>query len=461
MLRSFLRIDETGLVRLSMLFCLTFSVSCSRETVQEQDDEPMPVGVLMEDVISFQFAIYYLPNPTTEPLAELDSLLLNHERLAFQRTEAIDGQDTAPTVVARIEAEPLDVYAPPDPEMLQRFGRGLSADEAEALQETESVLILDWTYPKEHVWNGLRSALEITSSLARNTGGLIWDETTREVFAPDAWDERRVGKWTEEVPDVSQFTVVHAYRSDESVRAITLGMEKFGLPDVVIDGFSWSLSRNMGHVINLFAQAMAEGASPDIPGDFDLDFNGIRHPGVREPQVENLKPGGTGVALLSLQEGRWEEGDPLNRLIEITFNRGTGPDASSRQVQVLAQAFGLEDSLTRVEHDEAVEEASRRAREKLPDLREDFNSGLAPGELMMIKAPFATPEGEREWMWVEVTSWKGDSITGLLANEPFNIPTLTAGQVVEVPEADVFDYIRQHADGTVEGNETGKLFEQQ
>lgn len=414
----------------------------------------------MEDVISFQFAIYYLPTPTKEPLPELDSLLRSHERLTFQRTETIDDQDRMPTVVGRIEPDPQHEYAPPDLEFLQRFGHGLSADDVGALQETESVLILDWTYPKEHVWSGLRSALEITSSLARNTGGLIWDETTREVFAPDTWDERRIREWTEEVPDVSKFTVVHAYRSGEFVRAITLGMEKFGLPDVVIDGFSWSLSRNMGHVINLFAQAMAEGATPDIPGEFDLDFNAIRNPKVREPQVENLKPGATSVALLSLQEGSWEDGDPMNRLIEITFDRGTGPDTSSRQVQILAQAFGLEDSLTKVEHDEAVEEASRKAREKLPGLREDFNSGLAPGEQILIKAPFATPDDGREWMWVEVTSWQGNTITGLLANEPFNIPTLKAGQIVEVPEADVFDYIRQHPDGTVEGNETGKLFEQ-
>jgi len=62
-------------------------------------------------------------------------------------------------------------------------------------------------------------------------------------------------------------------------------------------------------------------------------------------------------------------------------------------------------------------------------------------------------------MWVEVTRWQGGDITGLLKNEPFNIPELHAGQIVTVKQADVFDYIRQYADGTREGNETGVIIQ--
>jgi uncharacterized protein YegJ (DUF2314 family) len=85
---------------------------------------------------------------------------------------------------------------------------------------------------------------------------------------------------------------------------------------------------------------------------------------------------------------------------------------------------------------------------------------LAPGEFIQVKSPFDTPDGGREWMWVEVTSWTGDKIKGLLSNEPFNIPDLHAGQVVEVSEADVFDYIRRLPDGTQEGNETSKVMKE-
>ena len=113
------------------------------------------------------------------------------------------------------------------------------------------------------------------------------------------------------------------------------------------------------------------------------------------------------------------------------------------------------------QHDDEIAEASRRAKTKLPSLRTEFNKGLVPGEFILVKAPFATPDGQKEWMWVEVNRWRGSKITGLLQNEPFNIPDLHPGQTVKVSDEDVFDYMRVHADHRIEGNETGALIEKQ
>jgi uncharacterized protein YegJ (DUF2314 family) len=428
------------------------------EATAKGEDKMIPVGSLMDDRISYQFAIYFLPKPTKEPIVELESLLKDQVS-GFRRVEKIDGNGEGLFVAARIENDPANAYRPPDLKSLQYFGRGLSREQAEALQSTETVLVLDFDYSKDHVWDGMRAAVELMATLARNTGGLIWDETTREVFSPEEWTERRIDDWTETVPDITKHIVVHAYKKEEFVRAISLGMAKFGLPDVVIDNFSWSLNRNMGHVINLFAQALAEGAVIQKPGEFDLDFKAIKNGKVKEPQITTLQSHATGIASLALKKGTWEEGDPQNRLIEITFDRGTGPDIHAKQEQVLGAAFGFEDSPVPTKHDEVLEAASRQARTKLPALRAEFNKGLAPGDCIQVKAPFDRPDGGSEFMWVEVTSWQGDKITGLLSNEPFYIPTLHGGQIVEVSEAKVFDYIRRHTDGTSEGNETGKVIE--
>lgn len=452
-------------IRISLTFLLLMALcSCSQKSEpaanHQTANEPIPAGDLRAGRISFQFAIYYLPKPNKEPLAELD-VLLSDKFSQFKRVEKIEGNEQSPTLAARIDNDPHKSYSPPDSQLLQRFGRGLTAEQATAVQETEAAFILDFAYSQEHVWDGLRAALELTNQLAQSTGGLIWDETTRELFSPPAWEERRISNWTEQVPDLSKFTVIHAYQNGEYVRAITLGMEKFGLPDIVIEEFSWSLQRNVGIVINLFAQALGEGAVIQRLGEFDLDLRKIKHPEVREPQIATLKSKATGIALLTLRKGTWEKGDPENRLIEITFDRGTGPDIHAKQEQVILAAFGSEDSVTQIKHDEELKAASLEARTKLPGLRAEFNKGLAPGEFIQVKAPFATPDGNQEWMWVEVTSWKGDKISGLLNNDPFNIPTLHAGQIVEVSESKVFDYLHKHADGTVEGNETAKVIEKQ
>jgi len=63
-----------------------------------------------------------------------------------------------------------------------------------------------------------------------------------------------------------------------------------------------------------------------------------------------------------------------------------------------------------VRHNEELLAASARAKAKLPELQKAFTAGLQPGEFIDLKAPFPTPDGGTEWMWVEVTSWKDDKI---------------------------------------------------
>jgi uncharacterized protein YegJ (DUF2314 family) len=440
----------------------TFCVSCSEKPenhkAEDTKQKRIPMGALMDESISFQYAVYYLPLPTNDPLIVLHQLL--------------DEQEDAPTFASEMQKKtskrlvrgyPLEEvkteYPPPDRQSLQYFGRGITLDQAEQLQKSRLVFIMNFAHDKAHVWRGLRTANAIAEALARKTGGLLWDEQTHEVFTPDEWHRKRIQAWTNGIPDLSNHITIHAYKSDEYVRAITLGMAKFGLPDVVVDGFSWSLNRTMGHLINLFCQDMAEGAVISTPGQYDLDIRKIQNKQVRDPQVNALKSNATAVARLALREGKWEEGDPRNRLIEIAFDRYPGRDVHAKQEKLLTSLFGWEDAVAPVKHNEELLAASRRAKTKLPMLRKAFAEGLNPGEFIQVKVPFRTHDGGREWMWVEITAWDGNNIKGLLKNEPFNIPSLHGGQIVEVKQADVFDYIRRHPDGRQEGNETGAIIQ--
>jgi uncharacterized protein YegJ (DUF2314 family) len=365
------------------------------------------------------------------------------------------------TLSSRAVADVKGSYAPPSMEALNRFGRGISRDQATALQGSQAAFVVDFTYGQAHVWDGLLSAYRMMERLARETGGLIWDEETREIFSPDAWNERRIAAWKSDVPDISRHTVIHAYKKDTLVRAITLGMVKFGLPDLVVDQFSWDVTRNMGILLNLFGQAIAEGAGVERPGAFTLDLKKIRSAEVREPQLKTLKDHATGVVELELSEGILEDGDPRNRLIEIGFDRYAGPDVQARQEKLLSDLFGWTDTLATVSPSQALKDASERARALIPKLRSDFNAGLQPGELIMVKAPFVGANDRKEYMWIEVISWDGARIKGLLRSEPFYVTGLHAGQTVDVEESTIYDYIRKRPDGSQEGNETGKVIEAQ
>src|SRR5581483_3896415 len=348
-------------------------------------------------------------------------------------------------------------YAPPTVESLQFFGRGISQKQMQALQKTKEVLILDFAHPKNKVWDALHAADGLVEDIARKTGGLVWDEDTREVFSPDAWHAKRLQSWDSNVPDISTQTMIQSYRKGESNRAITRGMAKAGLPDVIVRDFPETYGNSVGGLINLFCQSMAEGARFDNPGTFKLDLRAIQNTKVRDSRMASLKSNATALACLSLKPGVPEEGNPDNRLVELTPDKYPGPDTPAKQQQMLGSFYGWEDSIIPVEDDEESLAASRKAREKLPELRQAFSKGLQPGELIQVQAPFATPDGDSEGMWVEVTSWKGNKIKGLLQNAPFNVPTLHPGQMVEVREEDVYDYLHKYPDNHTEGNTTSEI----
>lgn len=409
---------------------------------------------------AFEFAIYFLPMPTTDPRRVVDDV----------------GRDWPALVVGDGEPQPAagririfrtlveDVakgYAPPEGESLRLFGRGLSHEQAKALGLSRQALRLQFRVPPGRALEGLRLACQLAPAVARRTGGLVWDEETREVFTSEEWAARRLKGWSPgAVPDVSRHMVSHSYRSGEYLRAVTLGMAKFGLPDLVVEDFAASNARTVGHLLNLTAQTLAEGGALR-QGALSLDLAAIKNPVVRAAQQASLKPHAKSQVVLRFREGRAEEGDPANRLLEIVFDHYSGPDLRARQDRLLSDLFGWEDAVAQARHDETLLAASRKARGRLPAMKTIVAAGLAPGQLLTVKAPFRKPDGGEEWMWVEVISWQGSRIRGVLVNEPFEVPGLRAGQDVTVDEGDIFDYLLQNPDGTSEGNETSRIIEAQ
>jgi uncharacterized protein YegJ (DUF2314 family) len=417
------------------------------------------VSLLHQDA-TFEFGVYFLPTAAADPSRAVDDAARETPGLVVAQGEPTPATGRMQVFVA-LEQDVATSYAPPEGESLRLFGRGLTSAQAEALSRSRQALRLRFRLPQGDVLPGLRAACRLVCAVARRTGGLVWDEETREVFAPDAWDERRLAPWPEgTVPDVSSHVVIHSYRNDDYLRAVTLGMAKLGLPDLVVESFASSNQRGVGHLLNLTAQALMEGAAP-TGGILRLRIGDIGHAGVRTAQQAARKPHAKAEVVLRLREGRRDEGDPANRLLEIGFDEYPGPDLRARQELLLSDLLGWEDAITDVRHDEALLAASRRARERLPAMKALVAAGLQPGQLLLVKSPFPKPGGGNEWMWVEVVAWKGRRIQGVLANEPFEVPGLRAGQEVVVDEGEVFDYVLRNPDGQEEGNETSRLIEEQ
>lgn len=404
------------------------------------------------------YAVHYAPEPRGDAGKEAEQLLkTKFPRLKrrARRDEKADGT-TVYFEVMDMKKEGID---PPSPESLKYFGHGITAAQVQAMQKSTVTVAVFFTYPMADAVAAEIQANAFMKELAERTGGFVWDVETRELFSPELLTQVRLAPLDHGFPDVSRHITIHAYQDDEYVRAITLGMRKFGLPDLVVNEFRWSLQNQMGGTINLFAQSLLEGARPKL-GAWDFDPAKMRHAGVlTEYEGDRLEKTPPAVAQLTLAEGKADQGDPENALLELRFDRYAGKTVHEKHQAFISSFYGAEDSVIQVKHNEAIRAASERARKQLPALRQAFNAGLEPGERIMLKVPFRIPDGGNEYMWVEVSTWKGADIRGLLANEPDFLPDLHAGAAVQIKEQEVFDYIRYKADGRVEGNETSREIE--
>jgi uncharacterized protein YegJ (DUF2314 family) len=430
----------------------------SGSCVAKPRENQTTAGSPMSASIHFQYAVYLPPATEKDPQMILREAL----RTTYPSLKLLGQVPEKPSetvVSARIQKNVDKEYPPPSVESLEYFGHGLSKEQGKALQKSKQALILEFAHPSSQVWVALRTANQLVEQLARETDGFVWDEETREVFTPDAWKERRLATWTAGIPSIQKQTTIHVYKKDEFVRAITLGMKKAGLPDVVVEEFDWSTRNQVGNLINIFCQAMAEGASLNVPGPYTIDLKSIRDASFRQSQMRSLKETGTGVGYLQLKTGVADEGDPDNRLVELAFDRYAGKDFQAKRENLIGCFFGAEDKTVAIHHNDELLEASRKAKAQLPELYSRFNTELKPGEIILVKAPFKTRTGGNEWMWVEVSHWKNKKIRGVLENDPELVPDLHAGEVVEIREEDVFDYIHKYPDGRREGNTTGEIIQ--
>ena len=402
--------------------------------------------------IYFRHIIYFFPQSD-----KIDVKALPAVPKGFSKVEELPEESDSTAISFQFLEDFKEYYPVPDLNYLSYSGRGLSREQAESIQGSDYALMIDAVYPTNTSPLPVKQVSELVFDIASEHNGLIYDSETRELFTPEAWRYRRVDGWQSELPIMDKHTTIHAYQTDNGIRAITLGMRKFGLPDIVINSFVWSQNDSVGSLINLVSQVLAEGGRPTENDEMRLQIDELADTEFKQNLIASLYPNASKDVSIKVADGVWEEGDPYNTLLEILFDDGEGDSRSAKQENLIHSLFGWKDEIAYIDHNEEILAASERAKQKLPSLKKAFNKGLAPGEYIQLKAPFARDDEGNEWMWVEVMEWQEGTIKGLLLNEPYFIESLKAGSEVTIQQNEVFDYIRNYPDGTSEGNETGAL----
>lgn len=108
--------------------------------------------------------------------------------------------------------------------------------------------------------------------------------------------------------------------------------------------------------------------------------------------------------------------------------------------------------------EDAIAPYVKKARETLPAAKKKYMSGLPKDDMFFITTKLY--ESKRyEQVFVRVTSWKGDTIEGILASDLNIIHNHSKGEKITCQESDVLDWTISKSDGTEEGNFVGRFLD--
>jgi uncharacterized protein YegJ (DUF2314 family) len=413
---------------------------------------PFPQEVLHNSELFYSVLLFHPTEPKGNGVAEAKALLA-------AKYKELNGawKSGAPTPEVVIEAVPWDKLDPIDEEHLRYFGGKVEPEDRKRLLGAKHATALNFHIPFAKRHESLLAAMRFAHQLATQQKAILWDAETREYFSPKSWKEMRVDGWTGGVPSIPAHITMHVYASRGAQRMVTLGMVKLGLPDLVVEQVPGSMTTEMGKLVNAVAQLLAEGLEPAKTGELAVDLTRVKDARVQRMVAADDPKTARRNAKLWAIEGRRDNGDPENPLLEIAFP-GSG-SAHERQLAALDGLFGKKpDNITAAPPgDPELEAVARKARARLNELRPRIAKGIHPPEVLLVKAGFRTDDDNLEYMWMEVITWEKDRLKGTLANEPFNVSRLRRGSPVDVAESEVQDYLYMSPNGTREGGESSTI----
>ncbi len=352
-------------------------------------------------------------------------------------------------------APPIEDFPPPAPDLLAHFTRGLTPAQVPQVSAAKGVVVFSSIFDDDPTYSRLRTGDEVLADLATGQSGFVWDQDTREMFAPEAWQKQRIDGWEGNLPFARRHISIHQYEfASGHYRAITLGMAKFGLPDLAVDDAPLEQTHTVDWLLGALAQTLVEGGAPDAKGEIVVDVDAFHHLGARNALTAETGQEKAPKIGITFHSTKRESSDPTNRMMSLGFPGYAGTNDAERQAKAMRIIVGGGDpnkvmSVAASGRDPEMEAVMKRVQERLPALGDTFRKGLPAGDHLEVKAPFDSDDQSVEWVWVDVTEWK-DSTTlhGTLHSAPRAIHALHQGTPVELRQSQISDYVWKTALGT-------------
>jgi hypothetical protein len=314
-------------LRIAMVAGVTLLAACHRNPKQDPNapydtwaanDAGLPAsleGSLVVGRRAIDLGIYTAGPISSDALNEAKVLARTRLKGVTLLTSPDDEKKEAPPTVL-VFTPSIDALPPPTVELIRGDGRGIRPADAEAIAASRGVIALVARFDDDPTLSRVHELQGIALDAARDAQGTIWDESTREIYSVAEWDRVRIQGWQGDLPEVRRHISLHYDDSTGHGRLVTLGMLKFGEPDLVFVGVGPTEVGAATRVLDTVAQLLVEGARVEPGGRLTLDVDHIRHVVARASML--VAPGPLAKpATATLTPAHAEQGDPENRLVEV------------------------------------------------------------------------------------------------------------------------------------------------
>jgi len=411
----------------------------------------------------FGLALYCDPSCDPTLVAALDEALQAVE----SRRRAPRKAESASRVMGMAAVSEFEL---PDLEVLGSLAAGVSAEGRATLAGSQEVLVASFAAPRDEVRSLMSLAYPAFAELAIASGGVVEELNTGRLF--DGSSLQAHGREVLAEPlDATTLFIVEVLEDEADVELRTSGLRALGLHEMRTFCSEGQQLEDMAALLNALAQLAWEQGALSERSELSEDSLVLQEARQRAAGIQ-------GVALASSSDGIWSLAD--DPAVDIRFEgRFDAPVLSGdvvaevqqveREPEAAPASAAVEPAPVSVPAQPAqqvspaeeppdarpasLEEALAQAAQQLAGpVKQAWSAGLPAGDVLYIKAPFPTPDGSLEYLWIEVDRWEGNTMGGQLRSEPGWVQGLSPGDEVSVRQEVVFDYLLRRADGSSEGN---------
>jgi len=310
--------------------------------------------------------------------------------------------------------------------------RGLSAAQVAGVKKLPRVVavrVATATGPRQLA---LRAGIAGAAAIAQRIGGIVWDQLLERLESPAAFAKHAVtSPLGTSAFRVDRVELLYQPKGEGVVRVLTSGLSRWGAPDVEVTGVPTAASARMAEIVLGVAGAIADGATsgPIVLSRDDLG----RARGEPYPTDAGLPP--SAPVEVDVVSHHPENADPNDFMARIEPPGAEGPIGA---LDLAERFFGP--VLAAAPTAGAMNERRKAAQAKLATALAHWEGGKDGGAKVLVLLPFPIPgDAGVESMWIEVTRFDGQRVTGKLTDEPLGATDVTLGQEVTRPRTDVED----------------------